>query len=124
MPFSTVCRLLAGLFISACSTHSFAQTPAPVARRDTLKDIADAERQRTKDPALDSVPYGRLAEAKQKLAAQQAAGSPAVTQASIPNVTWQERGPSNVGGRTRALLFDPNDATHKKVWAGSVAGGL
>ena len=38
--------------------------------------------------------------------------------------TWTERGPSNIGGRTRAVMFDPNDATKKKVWAGSVGGGL
>lgn len=37
---------------------------------------------------------------------------------------WQERGPNNVGGRTRAILFDPDDATNKKVWAGGVTGGL
>ncbi|MBT8326261.1 MAG: T9SS type A sorting domain-containing protein [Bacteroidia bacterium] len=39
-------------------------------------------------------------------------------------ITWTERGPSNVGGRTRTLLFDPNDPTKRKVWAGSVSGGL
>lgn len=37
---------------------------------------------------------------------------------------WEERGPNNVGGRTRALMFDPNDGTNKKVWAGGVGGGL
>ncbi|MBS3913487.1 MAG: PKD domain-containing protein [Bacteroidetes bacterium] len=37
---------------------------------------------------------------------------------------WQERGPNNVGGRTRALAWDPTDATGKKVWAGGVTGGL
>ena len=37
---------------------------------------------------------------------------------------WVERGPNNVGGRTRALMWDPNDATGKKVWAGGVGGGL
>ena len=51
-------------------------------------------------------------------------GAPTTTSGGIPNITWQERGPSNVGGRTRALFFDPNDATHKKVWAASPAGGL
>ena len=39
-------------------------------------------------------------------------------------VTWVERGPTNVGGRTRGLMFDPNDNTGKRVWAGGVAGGL
>lgn len=37
---------------------------------------------------------------------------------------WTERGPYKVGGRTRAIMFDPNDATGKKVFAGGVSGGL
>jgi hypothetical protein len=37
---------------------------------------------------------------------------------------WVERGPNNVGGRTRALMYDPNDATNKRVFAGGVSGGL
>jgi PKD repeat protein len=37
---------------------------------------------------------------------------------------WVERGPNNVGGRTRALAYDPSDPTYKKVWAGGVTGGL
>ncbi|WP_064966761.1 thrombospondin type 3 repeat-containing protein [Tenacibaculum ovolyticum] len=37
---------------------------------------------------------------------------------------WIERGPDNVGGRTRALIFDPNDATNETVFAGGVSGGL
>ncbi|MHA7942235.1 T9SS type A sorting domain-containing protein [Formosa sp. 3Alg 14/1] len=40
------------------------------------------------------------------------------------NNNWVERGPNNVGGRTRALLFDPNDATNETVFAGGVSGGL
>lgn len=37
---------------------------------------------------------------------------------------WVERGPYSVGGRVRAIMFDPNDTTGKKVWAGGVSGGL
>lgn len=37
---------------------------------------------------------------------------------------WVERGPTNVGGRTRAILFDPNDPTYETVIAGGVSGGL
>ena len=40
------------------------------------------------------------------------------------SVAWVERGSSNVPGRTRAVLFDPNDATGKRVFAGGVSGGL
>ncbi|HOF80196.1 MAG: T9SS type A sorting domain-containing protein [Bacteroidales bacterium] len=31
---------------------------------------------------------------------------------------------ANMGGRTRAIMWDPNDPQGKKVWAGGVTGGL
>ncbi len=37
---------------------------------------------------------------------------------------WEERGPNDIGGRTRAILFDPNDASNNTVFAGGVSGGL
>lgn len=39
-------------------------------------------------------------------------------------LNWVERGPDNIGGRTRALMVDPNDPGGETVWAGSVSGGL
>ncbi len=45
-------------------------------------------------------------------------------QPGTSNSKWQLRGPNNVGGRTRALAWDPNDTKGKKVWAGAVTGGL
>ncbi|MCK0130428.1 T9SS type A sorting domain-containing protein [Flavobacteriaceae bacterium F08102] len=45
---------------------------------------------------------------------------------SVPGVldnAWVERGPNNVPGRTRAMLFDPN-GNGKRVFAGGVSGGL
>ena len=39
-------------------------------------------------------------------------------------LTWVSRGPLQVGGRTRTLMFDPNDSSSKKVWAGGVGGGI
>lgn len=38
--------------------------------------------------------------------------------------SWEERGPNNVGGRTRVILFDPNDVDKNRVFAGGVSGGL
>jgi len=40
------------------------------------------------------------------------------------NNNWVERGPNNVGGRVRAVMFDPNDTTNETVFAGGVSGGL
>ena len=37
---------------------------------------------------------------------------------------WIERGPNNVGGRTRAIIFDTTDPTLNTVIAGGVSGGL
>ena len=38
---------------------------------------------------------------------------------------WVDRGPNNVGGRTRVVLFDPNDTDDfNRVFAGAVSGGL
>ncbi len=82
-------------------------------------DLAEKfEFEKTKDPALGYIPIERRAKARKKameLLAQKTA---------IPDVHWVERGPNNVGGRTRAIMFDPNDDTHKKVWAGGTSGGL
>jgi len=37
---------------------------------------------------------------------------------------WIDRGPSNIGGRTRGIMFDPNDSDNNRVFAGGVSGGL
>ncbi|WP_282072600.1 T9SS type A sorting domain-containing protein [Polaribacter atrinae] len=37
---------------------------------------------------------------------------------------WVDRGPNNVGGRTRGIMFDPNDVDKNRVFAGGVSGGL
>ena len=72
----------------------------------------------TMDPALGIVP------AERKMVANKAVDEMLKTKGPIPGVSWQERGPNNVGGRSRALMFDPNDATFKKVWSAGVSGGL
>lgn len=37
---------------------------------------------------------------------------------------WGEVGPDNVGGRTRAILWDKNDASYRTIYVGAVSGGL
>lgn len=39
-------------------------------------------------------------------------------------LVWQERGPGNVAGRTRAILVDPADANYGTWIVGSVGGGV
>ncbi len=40
------------------------------------------------------------------------------------NLNWVERGPSNVAGRVRGIVVDPDDATNNTWYIGSVGGGL
>jgi hypothetical protein len=37
---------------------------------------------------------------------------------------WDELGPDNVGGRTRAILVDRRDVSHNTIYAGGVGGGM
>ena len=62
--------------------------------------------------------YNLQQELKEKRAYQQRTPGDAIDN------QWQERGPNNVGGRTRLILFDPNDVNNKRVFAGGVSGGL
>ena len=39
-------------------------------------------------------------------------------------LNWVERGPGNVGGRSRPILIDPDDPDKHTWWIGSVGGGL
>ncbi|TMM30528.1 T9SS type A sorting domain-containing protein [Polaribacter aestuariivivens] len=78
---------------------------------------------RTMDPKTKSIPRKRFFEAldyvkrynKNKPKGQRKEGE---------DFSWVSRGPNNVAGRTRALMFDPNDPTDKKVFAGGVGGGI
>lgn len=76
----------------------------------------------TADPKLGYPPKERLLDAK--VQAKKYFQDKKSARGPIDNVEWSERGPNNVAGRTRAIMFDPNDESNKKVWAGSVSGGL
>jgi photosystem II stability/assembly factor-like uncharacterized protein len=69
----------------------------------------------TVDPETRNVPVERLHEAQKDISANQFRFS--------ANKQWNQI-PTNMGGRTRSLVWDPNDTDTSKVWAGSVSGGL
>lgn len=74
----------------------------------------------TLDPIAKRVPTERLQIAFQEtksIISQKSANTFA------SEIEWQEV-PSNMAGRTRAFMIDPNDEAGNKAWAGSVTGGL
>ncbi len=89
---------------------------------DGMQEAWALEREKTIDPATNTVPAERLLAAYQY--ANTLRNDHKKTRGPVSNITWTERGPNNVGGRTRALMYDRNDATLKTIWAGSVGGGL
>jgi len=95
-----------------------------IAKMDRIDLAMQQEVELTKDPALNRVPRERLAEAE-RIRVAKLRELPSRTTGAVPGISWQERGPINVGGRSRAVLYDLSDApNYRKVWAGSVGGGL
>ena len=72
----------------------------------------------TFDPELGYVPRERLQQAYQEIRAGNKSNFK-----STDALEWNGTS-AEIGGRTRAIMWDPNDASGKKVWAGSVTGGL
>jgi len=86
-------------------------------KMDRPDRAAFSEYIKTVDPAIKAVPTERI------FAANQAADALSNLKSGMSKLTWTAQ-PTNMGGRTRTLLFDPNDTSAKKLWAGSVTGGL
>jgi hypothetical protein len=102
----------------------------PQARKWTLEqrfaEAAEIEFEKTKDPALGYVPSERLLEAidKTKRLQETMHREGSYLRGALSNARWLERGPNNVGGRTRAIQVDLNDKTGNTVFAGGASGGL
>lgn len=106
------------LSITACSSsEKHEEEDAKIPLKDRMDLAMKQETKMTKDPALGYVPKDRL------LAAKEYRDKFMQTRAALAG-NWTELGPNNVGGRSRCVLIDANDALGKTVWAGSVGGGL
>ena len=75
----------------------------------------------TFDPKSGNVPKDRLIQAYGTTKMLQ--DKKTLSRSMDVSMNWETSG-SDMGGRTRAIMFDPNDPNNKKVWAGSVTGGL
>lgn len=101
----------------ATRSAEFIRKVDSIPKKDRPDLAAEHDFLMTVDPVLKTVPKERLFVAEEQ--AKQISMN-----AAIAGISWTERGPTNVGGRTRGVAFDPNDGTNKKCWAGGVGGGL
>jgi hypothetical protein len=135
-------RVVLVLMIASCSFFSYRyingdQDPGTIAIKPTMfdedkegegrkqeevKERLQHERIMTMDPALGYAPIERLVEAEKKTKQIMADYLKENSPQSL--LTWGERGPSNMGGRSRSVLINRNDATGNTVLVGSVGGGL
>ncbi len=101
------------------------KSPEKLDKRDRMDMAIAQEYEMTMDPAMKMVPRYKLEEAR-KIADQKRADAieNSNSQGAILGINWEERGPNNVGGRTRTLLIDADDPSGNTIFAGSVAGGL
>ena len=74
----------------------------------------------TINPSTGKLNDGRLSELRMQIIQERAAQK----NPGDAGNAWEERGPNNVGGRTRVIMFDPNDLSNNTVYAGGVSGGL
>ncbi|MDQ6844854.1 MAG: T9SS type A sorting domain-containing protein [Bacteroidota bacterium] len=111
------------LSLSACKTKVSKNLPDENREREnpafTIREEFLQEFEKTKDPATNTVPRERLLDADSKVKQFYANKTNAIS-----GINWIERGPGNVGGRTRAIIFDKNDNTGNTIFAGGVSGGI
>jgi len=112
--------------IRARSRQEFLQQRDPRLNRIPLERLLIAREKR--DQFLNNVKV-RIQNNRPQGTTIKPSGSAATSPTAPPTISgmqWNERGPNNVGGRTRALMFDMGDAAngYKRVIAGGVGGGL
>ena len=134
---SFICYFLFSLFLlfTSCNENKFEQENEKSEhekgemeyekgedKQDQMEKAEAFEFERTVDPKLGYVPRHHLIEAFEQVNAVKRITQEA--EGAVTGITWSERGPSNVAGRTRAILIDKNDPSGNTIWAGSVGGGL
>ncbi len=84
-----------------------------------IKGAAAWLEKRLMDPGTGKINYSEIKRVREVVANRNVSGS---ARSSSLNLRWEEQGPDNVGGRTRAILIDRNNP--ERMYAGSVTGGL
>ncbi|HEY2721291.1 MAG TPA: sialidase family protein, partial [Chitinophagaceae bacterium] len=105
-----------GLVMSGCRHVKDSGDEGEKLEMDNTAKAVHQEFLMTRDPALNMVPTQRLITAANLMRTARSF--------QTSNLAWTERGPNNIGGRSRAILVDKRDATGSTVFAASVSGGL
>lgn len=126
IPAALFALLTLGLhvFYSPESIKSQEEEFEKIPLQDRMDLAIEQENELTRDPSTGTVPRERLLQALAYTQSLREEMRQERMSAPIPGINWTERGPSNVGGRTRAILVDPNDPSGKSIFAAGVGGGI
>ncbi len=73
-----------------------------------------------KNPATNKMDYAAMLKTEQQIMKT----SSWKRAMSSMGFNWISLGPTNIGGRTRAILIDKNDASGQTIFAGGISGGI
>lgn len=120
MKLRPICLALAITFsLFGCKPGNNAGEYEENEREDGMEQAMIQQFKMQQDPALNRIPAERLEIARQQMEMRMSARGQ-----QIQALSWIERGPDNIAGRTRAIFVDSRDATGNTVFAASVSGGI
>ncbi len=91
-------------------------------KRTRIDEAIKWRKEVTQDPALGYVPYDRMLAVYRRIEELKATAH--LRTGSLSTARWRDRGPFDVGGRTRAILIDKNDPSGNTIFSAGVTGGL
>lgn len=110
------------ILLVVCTTYSLTAQSIGYKKRDNPQKRFEFEKLRTQDPATGQIPYDIHQKEMYFLSSQTKAKGAIINDVGDLNIGWYNRGPHNLGGRTRALAVDVNDSDI--ILAGGVSGGI
>ena len=105
-------------------SDAFDEESGELKKETRIKEALLDDFELTKDPALGYPPIDRLQRARDLTYTRQLEMLESPSRGDLTAPRWRERGPDNIGGRTRAMMIDRRDPTGNTVFAGGVNGGI
>jgi photosystem II stability/assembly factor-like uncharacterized protein len=106
----------------ANTQQTTSSSTSKVSKQQRIELALEDNERRTQDPALGRATPERLIDAIAETRRLQEEFS--TRKNNLAKARFRERGPKNIGGRTRSILIDANDPTRRTIFVGGVTGGL
>ncbi|MEM1324478.1 MAG: PKD domain-containing protein [Bacteroidota bacterium] len=111
-----------GIYHANQHTSTLDTRTEKVTKKQRIEEALKDNVRRTRDLTLGAVPEDGLVKALEETRRLQQQF--ATRKNKLASARFRERGPKNIGGRTRTILIDANDPTRRTIFVGGVTGGL